>query len=131
MTEQVTVYTEQRRQYWKKESLESRITFLVRDGCDEEEVKATGVSSEMAKGRIHPWIGLGWVGLGRIFVYFDGLDWVGSESCWVGLCRVKIIGPMAISGTNLQSETCDASHSSSDKYTCRKLMPFPCFHVVQ
>ena len=33
--------------------------------------------------------------------------------------------------TNLRRDTCDTSHSSSDKYTCHKLIPFPCFPVVQ
>jgi len=31
----------------------------------------------MDVGWIHPWVGLGWIGLGRKFSSFGGLGWVG------------------------------------------------------
>ena len=73
--------------------------------------------TEMDMGCVHPWVGLGWVGLGRIFehVWWVGLGesvlmffnlyfslvnivrnvkrWVGSVSWWVGLGWVKKMGP--------------------------------------
>ncbi len=33
-------------------------------------------SSELSMGWVHPWVGLGWIGLGRVFYIFGGLGWV-------------------------------------------------------
>ena len=40
----------------------------------------SGVKPELAMGRVHPWVGLGWVGLGRDFEISDGSGWVGSKT---------------------------------------------------
>ena len=38
---------------------------------------------ELSMGWVDPWVGLGWVGLGRDFSVFGGLGWVGSTTAKV------------------------------------------------
>ena len=38
---------------------------------------AIAIMPDMDVGWIHPWVGLGWVALGRKFSRFGGLGWVG------------------------------------------------------
>ena len=40
------------------------------------ELQAATATAELSIGRVDPWVGLGWVGLGRDFSVFRGLGWV-------------------------------------------------------
>jgi len=43
----------------------------------------TTATAELSMGWVDPWVGLGWVGLGRDFSVFGGLGWVGSTTAKV------------------------------------------------
>ena len=54
---------------------------------------------------------------------FDRFLFRGGTSFQIGRTRMRFV--------NLRRHSCGAWHSSSDKYTCHKLMSFPCFYIVQ
>ena len=69
---------------------------------------------------------------------WSGRDWMQEIEYfpWGGQFFLKLgqqeCVPQTCDATHVTRRKCrDTSHSSSDMYSCHKLMSFPCFYVVQ